>query len=121
MSIARNLCRDAWKRSRRHRELLEERVAEGRSKASAVSTATFGPVPGMGSPTGTGSTAETPDLRAALARLPEGHRLPLLLYYFDGYSTARVGEALGISATGARARLCRARRALREVLEVDRV
>ena len=62
---------------------------------------------------------ETHDLRLSLARLPEKHRLPLLLYYFDGLSTKQVAKALDISPTGAATRLCRARRALRAILEVN--
>lgn len=108
LSIARNLCRDHWRRSRRRRELLAEhaeqsglRVVGDAATASGVDDETAGP-----------------DLQPALARLPEKFRLPLLLYYFDGLSSARVGDALGISAGAAGARLCRARRALRRILEV---
>ncbi len=112
VSIARNHCRDHWKTARRRRELLE---------AEAGHVAAVEAVPGMAEPIavpeGPDGDAD-PDVLNALSRLPENHRLPLLLYYFDGLDTARVGEALGISRSGAGARLCRARRALREILEV---
>jgi RNA polymerase sigma-70 factor (ECF subfamily) len=109
ISIARNLCRDSWKRTRRRRALLG---------GEAVRTAAAEAVPGMGAAATAPGDDAGPDLQAALARLPENHRLPLLLYYFDGLDAARVGTALGISRSGAGARICRARRALREILEV---
>lgn len=111
VTIARNLCRDYGKTRRRRQDLLDRQV--GLAVAGDA-------LPGMGAGSSNGDEPHRPDLRAALARLPENHRVPLLLYYFDGLDTARVGEALGISRTGAGARLCRARRALREILEVRR-
>jgi RNA polymerase sigma-70 factor (ECF subfamily) len=118
ISIARNLCRDHWKLSQRRNQLLAEHLE--RTELQVVGGTTANPDPACGRATTSGVEKETagPDLQLALARLPEKLRLPLLLYYFDGYSSARVGEALGISATGAGARLCRARQALRRILEV---
>ena len=110
VSIARNHCRDYWKQTKRRQELLDQQMG------LAVAAGT---VPGMGTFTSTTPDDTGPDIQAALARLPEKFRLPLLLYYFNGLSSAHVGEALGISQTGAGARLCRARQALREILEVD--
>jgi RNA polymerase sigma factor (sigma-70 family) len=75
-------------------------------------------IPGQGRAAPAADTEGQHELRAALARLPETYRLPLLLFYFDGLSTQRVADALGISATGAATRLCRGRRALRAILEV---
>lgn len=114
VAIARNQCRDFWKRTRRRQQLLDQEMG------LAVSTDA---VPGMGMGMGTiivdAGDATEADLQIALARLPENHRLPLLLYYFDGLDSARVAEALGISRSGAGARICRARRALREILEAS--
>jgi len=118
LSIARNLCRDHWKLSQRRQELLAERVERAEFRVVGDTAAAPDPIPGMATPPGVDGENAGPDLQMALARLPEKFRLPLLLYYFDGLSSARVGEALGISATGAGARLCRARRALRRILEV---
>jgi RNA polymerase sigma-70 factor (ECF subfamily) len=56
-------------------------------------------------------------LRCALRRLPERHRLPLLLYYFDDRSTASIAATLGISADAVYMRLSRARGELRKLLE----
>lgn len=56
------------------------------------------------------------DLYAAIAKLPEDYRLPLLLYYFDGRSSESVAETLGMSAAGVLTRLSRARKELRDLL-----
>jgi len=92
--IARNLCRDFLRSRKLHRKLLEEnreRIVRSR--------------------------ADYPELREALERLPEEHRLPLMLYYFDGQKTESIAEALNLSRAGACTRLCRARKALRKRLE----
>jgi RNA polymerase sigma-70 factor (ECF subfamily) len=57
------------------------------------------------------------DLRDALGRLPERHRLPLMLYYFDGQSAENLAAVFGISCDAVYVRLCRARRELRKLLE----
>jgi RNA polymerase sigma-70 factor (ECF subfamily) len=92
--IARNLCRDFLRSRKLHRKLL----ADNREKIVRT-------------------PADYPELREALASLPEIHRLPLMLYYFDGQKTDSIAEALNLSRAGACTRLCRARNALRERLE----
>ncbi len=57
------------------------------------------------------------DLRAMLSKLPEQHRIPLMMYYFDGHSTEGVAASLGISTEAVHTRLSRARRELRRLLE----
>ena len=59
------------------------------------------------------------DLRDALGKLPEQHRLPLMLYYFDGQSTEHLAASLGISCEAVYTRLSRARRELRKLLESE--
>ena len=56
-------------------------------------------------------------LRMALKSLPEKFRLPLLLHYMEGYPVADVASMLGISLSQANARLHRARKALRSLLD----
>jgi RNA polymerase sigma-70 factor (ECF subfamily) len=63
---------------------------------------------------------EFPELRSALAGLSERHRLALMLYYFDGRSTRGLAEVLAISEGAAQARLSRARKKLRRLLEAGR-
>lgn len=62
---------------------------------------------------------ELSDLRNALGRLPEHHRLPLMLYYFDGQRTEHLAASLGISCEAVYTRLSRARRELRKLLESE--
>jgi len=59
------------------------------------------------------------DLTAALARLSEDDRLPLLLYYFDGKDTGTLAAEMGLSVGGACAKLFRARRRLRVLMEEE--
>ena len=53
----------------------------------------------------------------ALAKLSEEYRLALMLYYFDGRSAKAVAEAFEISEGAAQARLSRARKQLRKLLQ----
>ncbi len=64
-------------------------------------------------------TADRDDYRwleAALAGLSSDYRVPLLLFYFDGRSTASIAETLGVSQATVQTRLSRARRQLRQRL-----
>ena len=49
-------------------------------------------------------------VQQSLDRLPVRYRAPLLLYCIDGMSTAEIAKVLGISRSGAKMRLARARR-----------
>jgi RNA polymerase sigma-70 factor (ECF subfamily) len=93
--IARNHCRDLLRARKRHRELLFERFAKE--------------IPS--------DAADFSDLRAALGELSEEHRVPLMLFYFEGQSTKSLASALDLSQAGACTRLCRARRELRRLME----
>jgi len=116
VSIAYNLCRDSRRQVKRRKELLDQHLDLRMANTDHSRQVT---IPGLGTGGSPQKVTEEPDLSLALARLPEKFRIPLLLYYFDGLNTALVAEALEISQTGAATRLCRARRALRAILEVD--
>jgi RNA polymerase sigma-70 factor (ECF subfamily) len=57
---------------------------------------------------------------AALDSLPDGTRRALLLVADEGMSTAEAAGILGIREEALRARLCRGRRRIAEILEEDR-
>jgi RNA polymerase sigma-70 factor (ECF subfamily) len=56
-------------------------------------------------------------LEEALAELPEELKITLLLYEVDGYTHAEIGEMLGIAEGSSKARVSRAKSALRKALE----
>ena len=93
VKIARNLCLDHLRKQTRGRQLLAH---EQRATCASVE--------------------DHSDLHDAISRLSEDQRLPLLMYYFDGHSSAGVARALGISESATLMRLCRARKALRRLL-----
>jgi len=57
------------------------------------------------------------DLERAIAALPEGARIVLVLHDIEGYTHDEIAELCGIAAGTARAQLHRARRLLRESLK----
>ena len=59
------------------------------------------------------------ELRDAVARLPEKLRLPIHLYYAEGYSTEEIAGLLDIPAATVRTRLRRARNRLKDSLGGD--
>ena len=93
--IAQNLCKDHRRTWTRRRELLQQQN------------------PTVSSP----AESSSPDLSAALSKLPEKYRIPLMLFYFDGQSSENLARTLNLSRAGASTRLVRARRALRRLLE----
>lgn len=91
-SIARNLCIDHLRRETRRRAAETEHQPE----------------PQQGQ--------DHDDLEAAVMKLPEDLRIPLLVYYFDGRSSESLSRMLNISKAGVLTRLCRARKELRRLL-----
>lgn len=60
---------------------------------------------------------ENVHLRACLKRLPEEYRIPLLLHHLEGYSIRDVAKMLCLPEKRVTARLYRARKALRALLD----
>ena len=54
-------------------------------------------------------------LRAVMA-LPEKYRVPVYLFYYEGYRTAEIAQMLGVADATVRTRLARARKRLATVL-----
>jgi len=91
--IAKNLCIDFIRRQKRKRNALLQRAKADRRNSK-----------------------QYPELEGALAKLPEEHRLALMLYYFDGRSTENIAETFNISEAAVHARMSRARKQLRKLL-----
>jgi RNA polymerase sigma-70 factor, ECF subfamily len=73
------------------------------------------------------ATAQAPDhdlksrLAAAIDQLPDEQRLAVVMYDMEGYSHQEIAETTGTPVGTARARLSRARVALREILSRPRL
>jgi RNA polymerase sigma-70 factor, ECF subfamily len=59
------------------------------------------------------------DVRAAMLKLPEEYREPLVLQVLLGYSTAEIARELDLSGPAVLTRLCRARKQLRAACGED--
>ena len=58
-------------------------------------------------------------LYAEVMALPAKYRLPLYLYYYEGYAVAEVGELLGLKPSTVQTRLARAREKLKAQLKEE--
>ena len=94
--IAKNLCVDFLRNQKARRNALTNRNQSGPNELK-----------------------DYPELRYALTKLPEQDRTALMLYYFDGRSMKSVARTLMISEAAAQARLSRARKKLRKLLEAE--
>lgn len=59
---------------------------------------------------------EDRELYQAVMDLPANYRLPLYLYYFEGYTAGEVGQLLGVKESTVQTRLARARQKLKQQL-----
>lgn len=98
MRILVNQCRDLQRRQIRNRLLLADMRREDRAAAE---------------------DAPNTELFEAIHRLPDKLRLPVLLYYFDGYSQKEIGRIVGATAEQVKARIRQAREKLRLELDED--
>lgn len=57
------------------------------------------------------------ELMLEIAAMDEKYRVPLMLYYMDGFTAEEIASSLGITSAAVRKRLSRARLILREQLE----
>ncbi len=95
--IAQNTVTDYYRRRRDMAELRED-LAEEPPAADVISGELM------------------PCIRAFIDRLPEKYRQAIILTEYHGLSQREMGERLGLSPFGARARVQRARRRLRAML-----
>ena len=61
---------------------------------------------------------EDRELLAVISALPEKYRIPMYMYYYEGYQTEEIAKMLGKRASTVRSWLLRGRRYLREALEM---
>ena len=59
------------------------------------------------------------DLFQAVMKLDRKYRVPLMLFYYDGYSTKEISSIIGISEKTVSTRLFRAKAKLKEYLKED--
>lgn len=57
------------------------------------------------------------ELMLEIAALDEKYRVPLMLYYMDGFTAEEIARSLGLTAAAVRKRISRARQMLKEQLE----
>jgi RNA polymerase sigma-70 factor (ECF subfamily) len=62
---------------------------------------------------------ERVSIQSALDALPPRYRVPLILYDYVGHSVSEVAQILGLSASGVKTRLSRARKKFRQVYEPE--
>ena len=60
------------------------------------------------------------DVMVELSKLPDELKIPVYLFYCDGYNSEEIGSMLGISASAVRLRLQKARSELKELLNSER-
>lgn len=91
-TIARNLCRDSWRRSRRH-GALDEGVPDKRASVEKQAE----------------DRSELGLVWSAMAELPEADRALLLMRALHELSYRDISRALGVSVAAAKVRVHRAR------------
>lgn len=64
----------------------------------------------------TGGEAEYSEVFEAVMGLEDNYRVPVVLFYVEGYSVREIGQILGISQGAVKTRLCRGRSLLKAEL-----
>ena len=95
MRILVNQCRDTQRRQARGRRLLKDAGQRLRFEQAPASSA---------------------GLFEAIRRLPDRLRLPVLLYYFDGYTHREIGTILGATQAQVKTRVRQGREKLKAML-----
>ncbi len=60
-------------------------------------------------------------IKVALSKMPEGYRVVLSLYLFEGYDHEEISQVLNISNSASRTQYMRAKNKLKELLKKDEV
>lgn len=96
--ITVNECRNLQRRALKQRRAVEASIEDARGSPPCRSTT---------------------DLEAAVSRLPEKYRLPIVLYYGENYPTKEIAELLGMPDGRVRERMHTARKMLRRMLKYE--
>ncbi|MBZ5681428.1 MAG: sigma-70 family RNA polymerase sigma factor [Acidobacteriia bacterium] len=108
LRVAGNQCIDVLRRRRRGQQVIVE-VEDGATVIEATSPER--------SPLGTViRMEEKAQLQAAIARLPENHRVPLVLRYYSELSYDEIGQQLGLQRNNVATLIFRAKQELRRKL-----
>jgi RNA polymerase sigma-70 factor, ECF subfamily len=108
LRVAGNQCIDVLRRRRRERQVIVE-VEEGAAVIEATSSepSPLGNVIRM---------AERLQVQAAIGRLPENYRVPLVMRYYTELSYDEIGQQLGLQRNHVAALIFRAKQELRRKL-----
>ena len=108
LRVAGNQCIDLLRRRRRERQVIVE-VEEGAAVIEATSSepSPLGNVIRM---------AERAQVQAAIGRLPENYRVPLVMRYYTELSYDEIGQQLGLQRNHVAALIFRAKQELRRKL-----
>ena len=108
LRVAGNQCIDVLRRRRRGRQVIVE-AEDGTAVMEATSS--------DASPLGTViQMEERAQLQAAIARLPENYRVPLVLRYYSELSYDEIGQQLGLNRDHVAVLIFRAKQELRRKL-----
>jgi RNA polymerase sigma-70 factor (ECF subfamily) len=108
LRVAGNQCIDVLRRRRRERQV----IVEGEDGAAVLEATSAEPSP-LGNVI---RMAERAQLQAAIARLPESRRVPLVLRYYSELSYDEIGQQLGLQRNHVAALIFRAKQELRRKL-----
>ncbi len=95
------------------RILIRECVNIGRAKKRVI------PVEEIPERAGSSDLSDRMDLRTAIMRLPEKQRIPLVLFYMEGYDVEQISKVLHLPKGTVCSRLARSRAALKEAIGKD--
>ena len=110
-TVARNLSLNHLERYRRRWSFFSEIISADESESEIE-------IPAENSD-GLFDAGERHDLvEHALQSLPQTHRVPLVLYHFDGLHYEEIAEKLGVSLAKVKTDIFRAREALRRKLQL---
>ena len=65
-----------------------------------------------------GDTFKVERIKEAMSKLPNGYRLVFSMYLFEGYDHQEIGEILNISTSTSKSQFNRAKKKIRELMEI---